>query len=201
MIYFIVTAYINNDSIRKLQYIQAISKLKTLLVDLKDYEIIIVENNGQRETYLDTLGCKVHYTNNNWISINNNGVKEIKDVWSCIDAYNIQDHDFIVKMTGRYLLNDDSEFIEKVKELTDTNYDCIIRYGSFNSPVNYQMEDCITGLIGMRCYYVKQIELLTEGCIEWNWAKVTYKIEKDKICILDKLGINICPGSNTYFLV
>jgi hypothetical protein len=203
MLYFIVTAYVNSNPLRQEQYINAINKLKEVLCNnnFVDYEIIIVENNGQRETYLDTLGCKVHYTNNNWISINNNGVKEIKDVWSCIDAYNIQDNDFIVKMTGRYLLNDDSQFIAEVQKLNDTRYDCIIRYGSFNGPVNYQMEDCITGLIGMRSSYIKQIELLREGCIEWNWAKVTYKMEKDKICILDTLGINICPGSNTYFLV
>lgn len=200
MIYFIITTSVNTDSIRKLQYIQSITKLKTLLVHVKDYEIIIVENNGSRLTYLDTLGCKVHYTSNNLLPLEK-GNKELYDILSCIDAYNIQDNDFIVKMTGRYFLNDDSEFIKKVKELTDTNYDCIIRYGSYASPVNYQMEDCITGLIGMRCSYIKQIEPLREGCIEWNWAKVTYKMEKDKICILDKLGINICPGSNTYFLV
>jgi hypothetical protein len=200
MIYFIVTTSINNDPVRKLQYIQAISKLKTLLVHIKDYKIIIVENNGLRQTYLDTLGCNVHYTTNNLLPIEK-GNKELCDILSCIDAYNIQDNDFIVKMTGRYYLNNNSEFIKKVNELTDTNYDCIIRYGSFNSPVNYQMEDCITGLIGMRSSYIKQIELLREGCIEWNWAKVTNLIDNSKICLVNKLGINICPGCNNYFNV
>ena len=28
------------------------------------YEIILIENNGMRNTYLDKLGCKVFYTNN-----------------------------------------------------------------------------------------------------------------------------------------
>jgi hypothetical protein len=64
------------------------------------------------------------------------------------------------------------------------------------------MNDCITGLIGMKCKYIKQIEYpLNHECVEWNWAKVTYKMQDDKICILDGLGIYICPGSNNYYLV
>ncbi len=69
-------------------------------------------------------------------------------------------------------------------------------------PVNYKMDDCITGLIGMKCYYVKQIKKPQEyECVEWNWAKVTKLIDDKKICMVNKLDISICPGSNDYFMV
>jgi hypothetical protein len=64
------------------------------------------------------------------------------------------------------------------------------------------MDDCITGLIGMSCFYIKQIEKPTESeCVEWKWGKVTRLIDNKNICLVNKLGINICPGSNEYFYV
>ena len=64
------------------------------------------------------------------------------------------------------------------------------------------MDDCITGLIGMSCFYVKQIKKPNENeCVEWNWGKVTKLIEDNKIYIVNVLGIHICPGSNKYFMV
>jgi hypothetical protein len=105
-------------------------------------------------------------------------------------------------MTGRYVLNNNSEFMNKVKEINNTSYDCIIRYGSFITPVNYKMNDCITGLIGMRCKYVKQIELPKNmESVEWNWAKATNLIENSKICIVNKLGIKIAPKNSAYYEV
>jgi hypothetical protein len=88
-----------------------------------------------------------------------------------------------------------------VKDIENTKYECVIKYGSYMNPVNYIMDDCITGLIGMSCLYVKQIQKPTGGCVEWDWAKVTKLINKDNIYLVNKLGINICPGSNTYFAV
>jgi hypothetical protein len=34
-----------------------------------------------------------------------------------------------------------------------------------------------------------------------NWGQATYLIDDTKIYKVKKLGINICPGSNNYFLV
>jgi hypothetical protein len=204
MIYFIVTACLlqKDYSIREKQYINSISKLKELTsiaLDKDKYEIIIVENNGFRKTFLDNLGLTVNYTNNNNLRVKNKGYKELQDVFDSIEKFKISDSDFIVKITGRYLLKDDNCFINALK---NTNYDCIIRYGSYMNPVKNKMLDCITGLIGMRCFYVKQIEYPNENeCVEWKWAKATYLINDEKINNLDNLGIYICPSSNTYFLV
>ena len=205
MIFFIVTTSLfNNSFIRKLQYITAINKLKQITTNLpnNNYKIIIIENNGKRSTFLDDLGCEVFYTNNNFKQTKNNGNKELYDVLDAIKNYNISDNDFIVKMTGRYILEDDSEFMNVIKNLHTANYECVIKYGSFKKPVNYKINDCITGLIGMSCSYVKQIETVNENdCIEWKWAKVTYLIDDSKICLVNKLGINICPGHSNYFKV
>ena len=102
-------------------------------------------------------------------------------------------------MTGRYILNDNSEFMSVIN---NTSYDCIIKYGPYTSPVDYKMNDCITGLIGIRCLYIKQIEKPKENeCVEWKWAKVTYGIKDTHIYKVKFLGINICPASNNFFLV
>ena len=134
MIYFIVTTSIcNNCSIRKNQYIKGINKLKNVIqhLNFKNYKIIIVENNGNRDTFLNMLDCEVYYTENNFIQTHDKGIKELQDILHCIDKYNINDTDFIVKMTGRYILDDNSEFMNIIKNIHNTKYDCVIKYGSY----------------------------------------------------------------------
>ena len=63
----------------------------------ENYKIIVVENNGKRDTFLDMLNCEVYYTENNFKQTGNKGVKELHDILDCIDKYNINDSDFIVK--------------------------------------------------------------------------------------------------------
>lgn len=205
MLYFIVTTCVFNECpIRKNQYITGINQLKKIIknLNIENYKIIVVENNGNRYTFLNMLDCEVYYTKNNFLKTDNKGIKELQDILDCIDKYNINDADFIVKMTGRYILNDNSEFMNIIKNIHNINYDCVIKYGSFFKPVNYKMNDCITGLIGLSCYYVKLIEKPTENeCVEWKWGKVTNLIDDKKIYLVNKLGINICPGSNKYFKV
>ena len=205
MIYFIVTTCIFTDClIRETQYINGISKLKQTIKDLniENYKIIIVENNGIRETYLNKLDCEVFYNNNNFLPVDNKGYKELQDVLDCIDKYNINDNDFIVKMTGRYILNENSEFMNIIKNIHITKYDCVIKYGPYYKPVDFKMDDCITGLIGMSCFYIKQIEKPNEReCVEWKWAQVTKLMNDEKIYLVNNLGINICPGSNEYYMV
>jgi hypothetical protein len=205
MIYFIITTCLYDDCpIRKNQYITGISKLKEIVEELKidNSKIIIVENNGFRSTFLNDLGCEVFYTLNNSIPHTNKGYRELQDILDCIDKYKINDSDFIVKLTGRYILKDNSEFMNIVKDIHHTKYDCVIKYGSYFNPSSYKMANCITGLIGMSCYYVKQIEKpREEECVECNWGRVTYLIDDKNIYLVDNLDVYICPGSNNYFEV
>lgn len=202
MIYFIITTSIFDDShLRKQKYIDCIPQLQKCINinNITDYKIIIVENNGKRQTYLDTLGYDVFYTENNFINTNNKGIKELKDIIQCIDNYKINDNDFIVKLTGRYFLEETSEFMQTLKNVE--KYDCIIKYGSYLKPVNYKLEDCITGCIGLRCNYVKKIEMPNEEeCVEWKWAKMSMILDDKKIHMLDKIGLHICPGADEYYI-
>lgn len=201
MIYVLVTCCLYNDcDIRKSQYSRAIQTLNHVTADIPNLKIIVIENNGKRRTMLHDLGCDVFYTNNNQLPTRNKGNKELKDVRDCIEAYHIQDDDFVVKLTGRYVLAHSSEFIDKLKHLD--HYECIIKYGSYLKPGDEKMEDCITGLIGMSAKYIKHIKYCkNKGCIEWEWARATYLIPNEKIYKVGSLGIYICPQSNTYFLV
>lgn len=209
MIYFLVTTSIFNNSLsRQIQYTYGINKLKEVLLlkNVTNYKIIIIENNGKRETFLDMLGCEVFYTNNNSLQTNNKGYKELKDIFDTIEKYQINDNDFIVKITGRYILENNSEFIDVIKNLDIKPYDCVIRYGAFfQSAFNYKINDCIIGLIGMKCKFVKQIKFPKENCaVEWDWALATFVIDFDKIYFINQLGINIFPiynNINEYFLV
>jgi len=67
-------------------------------------------------------------------------------------------------------------------------------------PLNYKIRDCITGLIGMSCLYVKQIKMPNEGeFVECKWADCTMLIDNIRIYVPSTLGISMCPGTNTYF--
>ena len=123
--------------------------------------------------------------------------KELLDINACINKYNIRDNDFIVKMTGRYKLDVNSPFMNEISRL-NTDTECILRYGSFYKPDNNK-NDCITGLIGIRCKYIKMIK--SSPIIERAWAATSQLIEPSKVIVLNHLGIYICPGSNEYFLV
>ena len=198
MIYFIITcSLIEKDyEIRKQQYMNGITALLNLVkIPCK---FIIVENNGKRETFLDNFGLDILYTNNNAIPTNNKGIKELKDVWDCIENFNIEDKDFIVKITGRYILQENSNFISVLNE----DKDCIMKYGNCQYTVTHKVPECLTVLVAMKCRYIKKIKIPNEDeCVECCWAKATFEIPDNRITFMEKLGILVCPGTNDYFLV
>lgn len=201
MIYFIITTSLYSDlDTRKIQYTNGINAVIRIAKNKvhSDYKIIIVENNGLRETFLNKLHDCIFYTKNNYSNTTNKGNKELMDIRDVIKEYHIQDNDMIVKITGRYIVQDDSDFFNYL----DKDYDGIIMYGSFLKPNNENINDCVTGLIGMKCKYVKNIHFAQyENPIEWNWAKASHDIKVDKIKKLDKLGLKLCPGTNSYFIL
>jgi len=212
MNYFLVTTSIS-DSLsmtRKLEYISGITQLINAIIqnEITNYKVIIIENNGfNKKTFLDDLILLLpdsvevfHTNNNNNIITNNKGVKELQDILDCINHHNINDDDFIVKMTGRYYVSTTSELF---KQLKTQKYDCILRYGSFINPVNYKMNDCITGFICMKCKYIKMIEIPNEKeAVEWKWGKVSMTISDEKIFIVNHLNMMMKPscGNITYFI-
>ena len=200
-IYCIITTSLIKEGyeIREQQYLKGIQ----MLIDKcnnTNIKIIIVENNGLSSSFLDNFGVDVNYTDTNTIPTTNYGIKEIYDVLNCIEKYNIKDDDYVIKMTGRYYLSENSPFFDEISKLDKTNYEVIIKYGWWLDNKRIKHEHCFTGLICMKAKYIKQIEIPnlndTTICIEWRWAKVTIPIEDSKICALDKLGQYMCPKFN-----
>jgi hypothetical protein len=193
MIYFILTSCIIDECpVREREYYTAYASLECAIhkYNIQDTKIIFVENNGKRKTYLDELGCDVFYTNNNSLPTKNKGRKELQDVLDCIEAYSIGDDDFVVKLTGRYIIDKQSQFMETLK--TQPTADCIIKYASYASPfiLYNERETCISGLVGMRSRYIKMIEPPTEEeCAEWKWAAVTWKMDEQRVIGLPMLGL------------
>jgi len=191
--YVIITTNVGTTDLRKQQYERGITSIKR---EMKGVKLIIIENDGNRymERYRDET-CEIYYTKNNEMKTNK-GNKEIKDIQDCIKEYKINDEEFIIKITGRYIIEKGSKFLQEINK----GYECVIMYGSYMQPNRNNEEDCVTGLIGMKAKYIKEIKYTeNEGCIEWSWAKTSQKI-KNK-CVLDELGINMCPGSNVYFYI
>jgi len=210
MIVCIVTTCLTHDhdtvhNLRNKQYLNGIRALQASLAEYSiDAKIVIVENNGPRTTFLDSLGPQVFYTHNNQLQNVNKGVKEIQDVFHVINSLNLQDNDFVIKMTGRYVLHAKSFFMRLVKDSIQGQkglYDAILRYGPYFKPVDTPMEDCITGLIGLRVRVFRSIKVSPNihDCIEWAYARATLKLESGRVCLASPLGISICPMSDTYF--
>ncbi len=159
---------------------------------------IIVENNSKSEhTFLDEFGIPVVYTHSNNIEmVNSNrsyiGKFEIEDIKAVIEKFNIRDEDYIIKFTGRYKLDKDCEFMDTLFKSGD-KYDAIVKFGDFMSPSSKKMANSITGLIGMRCEYVKKISYNNQS-IEHDWANVAMQIPDERVYIPNTLGLYLWPG-------
>ena len=88
---------------------------------------IIVENNGQRQTYLDNFiwnekSVQVIYTNNNQHTFRSKGVNELMDIKEVIHRLGIHDTDMIIKLTGRYKVFSPIFFKYIINRLLNINF-------------------------------------------------------------------------------
>ena len=178
---------------RMAQYMAGIGQIIRQFETIPDTRIVIVENTGKSSSFLDTFNIPVLYTNtNNEIHSPNKGIKELIDVFKVIQYFNIQDEDFLIKVTGRYFIHENSKFVNVIKHLDTIPYDVVCRYGGYNLPHVYMEKfySVITGIIGMCVKYVKQIQIPDDvTCVEWKWADVANTLDESQICMLDSLGI------------
>jgi len=195
-----------NYDIRKQEYIIGINKVLKTFNDPK-YKIVIVENSSKitknflfvHKTFLDEFGVPVLYTKNNILLTQtyNYGIIELIDVKECINYFQIGDDDFIVKITGRYELLDECPFFDVVNNLETKTYSAIVRYNQFNHPPSLEKTHiCTTGLIGLKCKYLKQIdslELDDLSSIEIKWAEKINSLPDEEVCILEKIGLWVKP--------
>ena len=206
MIYIIVTTSILNKAgaqnpiHRQQRYMESIQKLLRLIEKSKDITPIVVENNGQRQTYLDDLSCEVCYTNNNTLRTFHKGENELFDIKEVIHRYNIQADDCIIKLTGRYkLLN--ANFIDLVKK-NMTNYDAFVKF--FNvCTKEYVSNDCVLGLFATKAKYVKAFNYsLNINSPECEFASyIRQHIEQSKIMEITHLDLECCFADDLRILV
>ena len=112
-----------------------------------------------------------------------------------MDILSIPNDTFVVKITGRYIIEDVCPFFQTVENLAD-NIDAIAKFG-FGTPTA-----CNTGLIGLRCGYIKQIKMPGHYVsVEENWGEKIRSLPQNKVIILPILGIKTCPNSHTYDIV
>ena len=166
MFYLVITSCLNNrygikdfDN-RKKRYIECIENAKLINKELNNkLKIIIVENNGSRNTFLDELGVDVLYTENNKLCFNNvilhKGPNELMDIKAVINRYNINDNDMIIKLTGRYKLLS-SSFFKLILE-NNNKYDVFMKFFDVSSCI-FKKDDCVMGLYGIRCIYLKKFK-------------------------------------------
>lgn len=202
MIYLLITTSLveRNFEERKRRYMNGITTALRRFKEIANCKIIILENNGSRSTFLDDFGMDVFYTNNNQLQTNI-GNKELVDLRQCIEHYKIQEEDFVIKLSGRYILQEQSEFMEALLEHKDTK-DAILLYGYFYGPQYKRVRDCVTGLIGMKCKHLMRIQPVAfNGCIEWHWADVALSIPEEREHKVRTLGIAVCPGLDPYTVI
>jgi len=157
MIYVIITTSIHNkvgvqnQNHRQKRYIESITEILKIIRNHSDIKPIIVENNGQRKTFLDQFGCDVCYTDNNKMNYSHKGENELLDIKEVIQRYSIQDEDTIVKLTGRYKLLSPF-FLQLIKKYEE--YDAFVKF--FNvCTKQYMVDDCVLGLFAIKCKYLK----------------------------------------------
>jgi hypothetical protein len=158
MIYLIITTCIKNKwgvrhaEIREKEYKMSIQTTMSLLPP--SIKPILVENNSLRSTFLDSFGIPVHYTNNNSKPYWHKGCNELDDIQSVIAAFNIQDDDTIIKLTGRYNPIT-SRFFKTVID-HESEFDGFIKF--FNvSTKEFMTYDCVLGLFAIKAKYIKNI--------------------------------------------
>jgi hypothetical protein len=167
MIYLIITTSLSNRHgiqnfvERKQQYSMAITEsLQHLPPGMQP---IIVENNGQRSTFLDDITYQdkkvpVVYTNNNQYPSKSKGVNEAMDIKEVIQKMNIQDDDMIIKLTGRYRIMS-STFFEDILH-HDKEYDAFVKFFGTCS-LQFERFDCILGCYAIRAKFMKLYQPLS----------------------------------------
>lgn len=204
MIYILLTCCIVESQYqqRKEQYTASINRLKEMTAGL-GYQILLVENNGKRSTFLDDFGLPVLYTNNN-VGGRNKGLKEMADIFEALDAFGVKNDDFVVKLTGRYLLDHASEFFEVLKAKPES-IECMIKFGCYWAPSDQECDDCICVLIGMKAKHIREMNLSDASngsavCVEWAWAKAARRLGPEKICKVGKLGLYLFPPEGGHLI-
>lgn len=171
---------------RKNEYIRCLE-----LLDSYGYKdrIYVVESGPYTPlSFFDVYCDHLLYANTNDTSLINKGINEAKASLAAFDYFAFDDDDMIVKITGRYLFNDD-HFLRLVEAHPEVD-----AYGSFHPVLGV-----VTGCFAMRYkYYKRMLKSLDFEEMERNLVNIEKELEKflkimesenAKVVYLDKIGI------------
>lgn len=193
MIYLIITASILDKCTKQPQKLREdlyVKSIKTTLEFLpKNIQPIIVENNGKRETVLDSFGIPVLYTNNNnTFRDHEKAEKELKDIKDVIQAFTIQDDDIIIKLTGRYPVLS-SYFFDFVIANT---YDAYIKFFNVCNE-KYDINDCVLGLFAIQCKLLKKFNYCKQYNSTLTFLTLPRIVSEHQFArYIRELNINLC---------
>lgn len=204
MIHLLIsTCVMAGDRDRKNTYLHRISHaFNEFRKVVPDIRVVVLNNCGEQNAdyllLLEDDDLQLFHTVNQFIPTLNKGWKELKDVKEYIDYYNVPDDDFIIKLTGRYLIEETSPFLKALKDEWTTETECMIRLGDYDDRDIKSIEigddiDCLCGLVGFSCKRLKEMPLPFHEyqCLEWIMAEASINIEPKRKIILQDLGINI----------
>jgi len=158
--------------------------------------IIIVENNGKRNTFLNDLECDVLYTENNKYDLSHKGGNELLDIKDVINTYNIDDNDTIIKLTGRYkLINLD--FINLVINNCDKTDAFVKFFNVCTQKYHENKDDCVLGLFSLKCKYFKNFNYKYKKSPECEFAiYIKETINNTKLQSVTNLTLECCFADN-----
>ncbi len=172
MIYFLLTTSVINkylkeeqkhaersDELRKERYMTSIMKNIQILSSYPNVKVLIVENNGSGNTYLNVFQeqykASILYTNYNQHNYYHKGYAEMYDIKAVIKAFELKDDDIIIKMTGRYHMVNDY-FVKSIVE-NEEKYDAFFKF--YNVCLKrYMHNDCILGAFALRVKHLRAFE-------------------------------------------
>ncbi len=214
MIYFLLTTSVINKYLkeehkngekdfetRKNLYLTSILKNIEILKKYSNIEIIIVENNGDANTYLnlfkEKFGVSIVYTNYNKHNYYHKGYAEMFDIKAVIKTYHMDDNDIIIKMTGRYHLVN-NYFIEAIVKNED-KFDAFFKF--YNVCLKrYMHNDCVLGAFALRVKFLKDFEYkdiyLSPEAEMAKYLKEKSEKNELKLCLLEDLLVKCIFAEN-----
>jgi len=177
-----------NYEIRERDYIDSFkSALK--FKDLFDSITIIETISREKVDYLENSGINVYYSNfdNSFV---NKGLNEMFHIRDFIENNNIDDNDLVVKLSGRYIMENDN--------ILSINSDFIAKYdGDIYDPINRGVHTFFFAFIKKSFVeFINSIDINVVNSIHISieWVVKEFLLKKN-IKILDssyKLGVTTC---------
>ncbi len=177
-----------NYAERKVQYIKSIEKVLKFRYLFNRYTVL--ECASSYEDYLASYNT--YYTKVDNV-LPEKGLNEMQHLKAFIEQSLFEPNDIIVKLTGRYLL-EDSSFLNKVHLLKD-DFDSIFK----DDGDIYEGKGYHTFLYAMKTRRfletISSLKFSKENLDPIEWGVKSFSKDKDRHYLLDRLGIKAFQGA------